>query len=84
MAAGLWGNPGVAAGFAMADDANWSKAAPAINGNPSAVESNDAGGAAGSRRLVGSTTATAGTGAAAILRTPNIERSDRRLAGLML
>ena len=37
--------PGIAAGFAKADDANWSKAAPALGGNPSFAESIDAGGA---------------------------------------
>jgi hypothetical protein len=84
LAAGLWGNPGVAAGFAMADDANRSKAAPAIGGNPSSVESIDAGGAAGSWRLVQSTTATAGTGEVAILHNLDIERPDPSLAGLML
>jgi hypothetical protein len=65
----------------MADDANWSKVAPALGGNPSFAESIDAGGAAGSRRLVQSTTATAGTGEAVILHTVAIERSDPRLAG---
>jgi len=84
LAAGLSGNPGIAAGFAMADDANRSKAAPALGGNPSFAESIDAGGAAGSRHLVQSSTATAGTGEAAILHTVAIERSDPRLAGFML
>ena len=39
--AGPSSNPGVAAGFAMADATNWSKGAP----NPSFVESIDDGGA---------------------------------------
>ena len=47
LAAGLWDTPGIAAGFALAYDANRSKAAPVIGGNPSSVESSDAGGAAG-------------------------------------
>jgi hypothetical protein len=34
LAAGLWGNPGIAAEFAMADDVNRSVAAPAIGSNP--------------------------------------------------
>ena len=59
-------------------------AAPAIGGNPSSPESIEAGGAAGSWRLVRSATATAATGEAAILHTADIERSDPRLAGLML
>jgi hypothetical protein len=68
----------------MADDANRSKAAPALGGNPSFAESIDAGGAAGSRRLVQSTTATTGTGEAAILHAVAIKQSNPRLAGLML
>jgi len=54
------------------------------SGNLSSAESIDAGGAAGSWRLVRSPTATAETGEAAILHTADIERSDPRLAGLML
>ena len=84
LAATLSGNPGIAAGFAMADAASGSKAAPAIGGNPSSPESIDAGGAAGSWRLVGSPAVTAEIGEAAILHTADIERSDPRLAGLML
>ncbi|MGH6845961.1 MAG: hypothetical protein ACREC0_00565 [Methylocella sp.] len=44
MAAALSGNPGIAAGFALADDVSRSKAAPAIAGNPSSPESINAGG----------------------------------------
>jgi hypothetical protein len=84
MAAGPSSNPGIAAGFAMEDDANRSKAAPVIGRGPSYAESIDAGGAAGSRRVAQNTTATAGKGEAAILYTVAIERSDPRLAGLML
>ena len=73
LAAGLSGNPGIAPRIALADDAGRSKAAPL-----------DAGGAAGSWRFFRSATATAATGAAAILHTADIERSDPRLAGLML
>jgi hypothetical protein len=86
MRRGLWlflssggrvlGHPGIAAEFAMADDANRSMAAPAI-GNRSSAESIYVAGAAGIRR----TTATPGTGAAAIPTTVSIERSDPRLAG---
>ena len=57
---------GSAAEFAMADDGNRSVAAPAIDGNRSSAESIYAGGAAGSWRRIRRTTATAGTGAAAI------------------
>jgi hypothetical protein len=60
------GPAGIAAEFAMADDANRSMAAPAIDGNRSSAESIYAGGAAGSWRRIRRTTATAGTGAAAI------------------
>ena len=66
LAAGFWGTPGIAAEFAMAGDANRSMAAPAIDGNRSSAESIYAGGAAGSWRRIRRTTATAGTGAAAI------------------
>jgi hypothetical protein len=58
--------------------------APAIGANPSPPESIEAGGAAGSWRLVRTATATAAKGEAAILHTADIERSDPRLAGLML
>jgi hypothetical protein len=51
-AAELSGTPGIAAGFALAYDANRNKAAPVIGGNPSSVESSDAGGAAGSGDIV--------------------------------
>jgi hypothetical protein len=84
LAAGLSGTPGIAGGSALADDANPGKAAPAIGGSPSSAESIDAGGSAGSWRLVRSPAATAETGEAAILHTADIERSDPRLAGLML
>ena len=76
MRRGLWlflsfggrvlGHPGIAAEFAMADDANRSMAAPAIDGNRSSAESIYVAGAAGSCRRIRRTTATAGTGAAAI------------------
>jgi hypothetical protein len=56
----------------------------AIGANPSSLESIEAGGAAGSWRLVQSATATAAKGEAAILHTADIERSDPHLAGLML
>ena len=81
---GFRATPGIAAGFAMADDASRTKTATAIGGNPSSAESIDAGGAAGSRRRGRRTAATAGTGVAAILRAADIERSGSRLAGLML
>jgi hypothetical protein len=84
LAAALSGNFGIGPGFALADDASRSKAAPAIGANPNSPESIEAGGAAGSWRLVRSATATAATGEAAILHTADIERSDPRLAGLML
>jgi hypothetical protein len=84
LAAGHWGNSGIAAEFAMADDANRSMAAPVIDGNPSSAESIDAAGAAGSCRLVRSATTTAETGAAAIPHAVDIERSDPCLAVLML
>jgi hypothetical protein len=60
------GPAGIAAEFAMADDANRSMAAPAIDGNRSSAESIYVAGAAGSCRRIRRTTATAGTGAAAI------------------
>jgi hypothetical protein len=83
LAAALAGNSGIGPGFALADGASRSMAAPAIGGNPSSPELIDAGGAAGSWRLVRSATATAATGEAAILHTADFERSDPRLAGLM-
>jgi len=39
LAAGLWGTPGIAAGLALADDANRSKAAPATGSMPNAPAS---------------------------------------------
>ncbi|MGC2223442.1 MAG: hypothetical protein WA624_14340 [Methylocella sp.] len=58
--------------------------APAIGANPSSRESIEAGGAAGSWRLARTATATAAKGEAAVLHTADFERSDPRLAGLML
>jgi hypothetical protein len=60
MRRGLWlflltlGHPGIAAEFAMADDANRSMAAPAIDGNRSSAESIYFAGAAGSWRRIAS------------------------------
>jgi hypothetical protein len=73
LAAALSGNSGIGPGFALADNASRSKAAPAIGANPSSPESIEAGGAAGSWRLVRSATATAKKGEAAILHTADIE-----------
>lgn len=84
LAAGLWSNSGIAAAPAVADGAYPSKAAPSTGGNPSSGEPTDAEGAAGSWRLVRNAAATDGTGTAAILHTADFERSDPRLAGLML
>jgi hypothetical protein len=83
LAAGPSGNPRIAAGFALADEAHRSKAAPAIGGNPSSAGSIDADGAAGSRRLVRRTTTTAETSEAAKSQTADIERFDPRLAGIV-
>lgn len=84
LVAELWGNPGIAAEAVVADGTFSSQATPAIGGNPSSGESIDAAGAAGSWRRVRPATATAGAGALAILHTADFERSDPRLAGLML
>jgi hypothetical protein len=81
LAAALSGNFGIGPGFALADDASRSKAAPAIGANPSSPQSIEADGAAGSWRLVRTATATAAKGEAAILHTADIERSDPRLGG---
>jgi hypothetical protein len=90
MRRGLWlflsfggrvlGHPGIAAEFAMAGDANRSMAAPAIDGNRSSAESIYAGGAAGSWRRIRRTTATAGTGAAAIPHA--VDRAVRSAFGV--
>jgi hypothetical protein len=74
------GHPGIAAEFAMAGDANRSMAAPAIDGNRSSAESIYAGGAAGSWRRIRRTTATAGTGAAAIPHA--VDRAVRSAFGV--
>jgi hypothetical protein len=64
MRRGLWlfltlaAGPGIAAEFAMADDANRSLAAPAIDGNRSSDKSIYVAGAAGSWRRIRRTTAT--------------------------
>ncbi|MGQ0445741.1 MAG: hypothetical protein ACT4O2_11625 [Beijerinckiaceae bacterium] len=68
----------------MADDANGRMAAPAIRGKSSSQDSNDAFGSAGSWRLVRNALANATTSEAAVLHTADFERSDPRLAGLML
>src|SRR5271155_4487089 len=47
LAAALSGNSGIGPGFALADDASRSKAAPAIGATSSSPESIEAGGAAG-------------------------------------
>lgn len=84
LVAALSGYLGVASRLALADDANGSRAAPAIGGNSSSQDSTDAFRAAGSWRLVRTALATAATSEAAVLHTADFERSDPRLAGLML
>ena len=76
LAAGFWATP------ASPPDSRWRTMR--TRARPRPAESIDAGGAAGSWRLVRTTTATAETGGAAILHTAVIERSDPRLAGPML
>lgn len=86
LAAALLGNSGICPGFAVADDASRSKAAPAIGANPSSPESIEAGGAAGSWRLVRTFGLPRRPPRKARRRSciRRIERSDPRLAGLML
>jgi hypothetical protein len=84
LVAALCGSLGIAPRLALADDANGSRAAPAIAGNSSSQDSTDAFRAAGSWRLVRNAMATAATSEAAVLHTADFERSDPRLAGLML
>jgi hypothetical protein len=84
MAAALFGNLGIAPRLALADGANGRRAAPAIGDNSSLQDSTDASRAAGSWRLVRTAIATGATSEAAILHTADFERSDPRLAGLML
>jgi hypothetical protein len=84
LVAALRGSLGIAPRLALADDANGSRAAPAIGGNSSSQDSTDAFRAAGSPRLVRNAMATAATSEAAVLHTADFERSSPRLAGLML
>lgn len=68
------GNPGIVGGFAITDDLPLRTAALATGGNPSSADQ-PVPVTAGSLRLVGSTTATAGTSAAAaILHTADVAR----------
>ncbi|MGH6842750.1 MAG: hypothetical protein ACREDV_11800 [Methylocella sp.] len=83
LAAALCGNLCIAPRLALADESNARSAAPAIRGKSSSQESNDAFRAAG-WRLVRNALATAATSEAAVLHTADFERSDPRLAGLML
>lgn len=84
LVAALCANPGTAPSLALADGANGRRAAPAIGGKSSSQDSTDAFRAAGSWRLVRNSLAAAATSEAAVLHTADFERSDPRLAGLML
>jgi hypothetical protein len=75
-------NPGTAAEVLTPDGR--SKNAPPIGGSPSLDDSTDSAGKAHSWRLVRSAGTNAEPGASAILHTADFERSDPRLAGLML
>src|SRR5271157_5710123 len=95
MRSGLWlflvlvvklcGNPSVAAEFVVADGTYRSQDATTSNGSPSPGEPMEsAGEAASSWRLSRSAGANNEPGSVAILHTVDFERSDPRLAGLML
>ena len=75
---------GDAAEFIVADGAYPGKATPPMGGNALADESMVAGSKSLSWRLVRSKAENGGLGASAILHTVEFERSDPRLAGLML
>jgi hypothetical protein len=78
LVAALCGDLGIAPRLALADDANGSKAAPAVGDNSSPQYSTDAFRAPGSWRLVRNPSE------AAALHTADFERSDPRWAALML
>jgi hypothetical protein len=85
LAAKFYGNPCAAAEFVAEGGAYWSKDAAPISGSPSQGEPMDAAGNARAWHLVRSAgAADAESGASAILHTADFERSDPRLAGLML
>lgn len=82
--AGALGGPGLAAQFIVADGGYQGKAGQPFGGSAPAGGAIDAAGDPGGWRLVRSSTAASGNAAAAILRTADFERSDPRLAGLLL
>jgi hypothetical protein len=82
LAANLSGNPGCAVELSAADDADRSKDASPISESPS--EQINSARTPPSWRLVRSAGTNAEPGASAILHTMDFERSDPRLAGLML
>jgi hypothetical protein len=84
LAAKLCVNPGIAADAATAEAVTRSKKASPIGESPSLAESTDAAGKARSWRLVRSAGANTEPGELAIIHTADFERSDPRLAGLML
>ena len=84
LAAKLGVNPDTAAEVVTADGVSRSKNAPPISGSPSLDDSTNSAGKARSWRLVRSAGTNAEPGASAILHTADFERSDPRLAGLML
>ncbi|MDQ6870115.1 MAG: hypothetical protein M3178_17880 [Pseudomonadota bacterium] len=79
---GLWGNCGIAGRIRLADDADRSKVAPAIDGNRRINRYRWRGRFLASR--AGVPPATAETAEAAFLHTVDIEQSNPRLAGLRL
>jgi len=84
LASTLWEGPTAAAESIAADGVDRSKITPSIRGNASTDKTIDAAGTNPSWRLVRSAGANAEAKASAILHTADFERSDPRLAGLML
>jgi hypothetical protein len=84
LAAKFYGSPCTAAEFVAEGGAYWSKDAPPISGNLSNGDPMEATGRTHSWHLVRSAGENAESGASAILHTADFERSDPRLAGLML
>jgi hypothetical protein len=84
LAASLFDSPGSAVELSGGDRTNPTKDAPPISGNPSPSEQINAARMAPSWRLVRSAGPNGEPGASAILHTVDFERSDPRLAGLML
>lgn len=84
LAGTLWDNTGNAAEFAAADGAYQGKNAPSLSRGASPGNPTEPTGETRTWRLVRSAGANAGPSVSAILHTAEFERSDPRLAGLML